>query len=108
MFSLSDSPLAAPFLHSSCARSVVFLQPSLTTFDLPNQYALFHYQKPKQAEQYCYAKVLLRFFNTESIEWQAKKLLGFVDGTGGLDYRNIDRFVGDDGAYGLSGDWGRL
>jgi hypothetical protein len=50
---------------------------------------------------------LFRFFNTESIEWQAKKLLGFVDSTGDLAYGNIDRFVRDEGAYSLSGDWVR-
>ena len=64
------------------------------------------YEKPKQGEQYCYRKVLLRFFNTESVEWRAKKILEFVDSTGDLDYGNIDSFVRSDGAYNLSGDWG--
>ncbi len=35
--------LIAPSLHSSCTRSVVFLHLSLTTFGLPNQYALFQH-----------------------------------------------------------------
>ncbi|MCP1444011.1 hypothetical protein J3D54_003143 [Pseudomonas sp. GGS8] len=66
------------------------------------------YEEPKNGEQYCYRKVLLRFFSADSIEWLDRRLIGFVDRTGDLDYGNIDSFVKDDGAYILSGDWGRV
>ncbi|MBX7276678.1 hypothetical protein K2E96_19265 [Pseudomonas sp. ERGC3:05] len=66
------------------------------------------YEEPKNGEQYCYRKVLLRFFNTDSIEWFDRRLIGFVDSAGDLDYGNIDSFVRVDGAYALSGGWGRV
>ncbi|QZP35860.1 hypothetical protein [Pseudomonas sp. DR48] len=66
------------------------------------------YEEPQNGEQYCYRKVLLRFFSVDSIEWLDRRLIGFVDSTGDLDYGNIDSFVSDDGAYILSGDWGRV
>lgn len=66
------------------------------------------YEKPKNGEQYCYRNVLLRFFNMDSIEWVDKRLIGFVDSTGSLDYGNIDSFVKVDGAYTLFADWGRV
>ncbi|WP_159420216.1 hypothetical protein, partial [Pseudomonas syringae] len=66
------------------------------------------YEEPKNGEQYCYRKVLLRFFNADSIEWFDRRLIGFVDSTGDLDYGNIESFVRVDGAYALSGDWGRV
>ncbi|CQQ28486.1 hypothetical protein [Yersinia enterocolitica] len=66
------------------------------------------YEEPKNGEQYCYRKVLLRFFSADSIEWLDRRFIGFIDSTGDLDYGNIDSFVSDDGAYILSGDWGRV
>jgi hypothetical protein len=47
-------------------------------------------------------------FNADSIEWFDRRRIGFVDSTGDLDYGNIDSFVRVDGAYTLSGDWGRV
>ncbi|UOK36226.1 hypothetical protein MJP36_17095 [Pseudomonas palleroniana] len=66
------------------------------------------YEEPKNGEQYCYRKVLLRFFNVDSIEWFDRRRMGFVDSTGDLDHGNIDSFVRVDGSYTLSGDWGRV
>lgn len=66
------------------------------------------YEEPKNGEQYCYRKVLLRFFSADSIEWLDRRFIGFIDSTGDLDYGNIDSFVSDDGAYILCGDWGRV
>lgn len=66
------------------------------------------YEETNNGELYCYRKVLLRFFNADAIEWLDKRLIGFVDSTGDLDYGNIDSFARVDGVYTLSGDWGRV
>ncbi|WP_447793691.1 hypothetical protein [Pseudomonas farris] len=66
------------------------------------------YEEPKKGERYCYRKVSLRFFSVDSIEWLDRRFIGFEDSTGELDYGNIDSFVGGEGSYILSGDWGRV
>ncbi|MFJ3450249.1 hypothetical protein ACIPM0_18820 [Pseudomonas sichuanensis] len=80
------------------------------SFELEAVLAKSHpqYEEPKKGEQYCYRKVLLRFFGVSSIEWLDRRAIGFEDSGGDLDYGNIDSFVGDDGAYILSGDWGKV
>jgi hypothetical protein len=97
------------YLEDSYVLSIVEVAGSLI-FELEAVLTKSHpqYEEPKNGERYCYRKVLLRFFSANSIEWVDRKFIGFVDSTGDFDYGNLDSFVRDDGAYTLSGDWGRV
>lgn len=104
ILSLSNFYLEDSYVLSidEVARSLIFELEAVLTKNHPQ------YEEPKNGEQYCYRKVLLRFFSADSIEWLDRSFIGFIDSTGDLDYGNIDSFVSDDGAYILSGDWGRV
>ena len=104
ILSLSNFYLEDSYVLSidELARSLIFELEAVLTKNHPQ------YEEPKNGEQYCYRKVLLRFFSADSIEWLDSSFIGFIDSTGDLDYGNIDSFVSDDGAYILSGDWGRV
>lgn len=104
ILSLSNFYLEDSYVLSidEVARSLIFELEAVLTKNHPQ------YEEPKNGEQYCYRKVLLRFFSADSIEWLDRLFIGFIDSTGDLDYGNIDSFVSDDGAYILSGDWGRV
>ncbi|WP_122094321.1 hypothetical protein [Rahnella sp. Larv3_ips] len=104
ILSLSNFYLEDSYVLSidELARSLIFELEAVLTKNHPQ------YEEPKNGEQYCYRKVLLRFFSADSIEWLDRSFIGFIDSTGDLDYGNIDSFVSDDGAYILSGDWGRV
>jgi hypothetical protein len=104
ILSLSNFYLEDSYVLSidEVAGSLIFKLEAVLTKNHPR------YEEPKKGQQYCYRKVLLRFFNADSIEWLDRKLIGFVDSTGDLDYGNIDSFIGDDSAYIISGDWGRV
>lgn len=102
-------PLSNFYLEDSYVLSIDEVAGSLI-FELEAVLTQGHpqYEKPKNGEQYCYRKVLLRFSSVDSIEWLDRRLTGFEDSTGEIDYGNIDSFFRGEDLYVLSGDWGRV
>jgi hypothetical protein len=66
------------------------------------------YEPPRPDEQYCYRKALLRFPETERVEWLERSMKPYTDASGEIDYGNIDEFYQTNGNYYLNGDWGKL
>jgi hypothetical protein len=63
---------------------------------------------PKPDEQYAYRRIELVFPNTRRVDWVEKSMTPFRDGSGEIDYGNIDSFEWQPGFYDLRGDWGHL
>ncbi|WP_338514813.1 hypothetical protein VRC24_12195 [Pseudomonas poae] len=66
------------------------------------------YKKPQEGEMYCYRNIFLCFLNVDSFEWFDRRFMVYADASGEFDYGNIDSFVGCDGGYELTGDWGQV
>ncbi|MEU7142895.1 hypothetical protein ABZ942_25860 [Nocardia sp. NPDC046473] len=66
------------------------------------------YHSPTDGEQHCYVDGELVFTEVRSVEWLDQSLQSFKDATGNEDLGNIDSLTSSDGAYSVSGDWGRV
>jgi hypothetical protein len=66
------------------------------------------YSPPGELEQHCYRRACLVFRNAYSVEWVTHSFAPIKDGAGEIDYGNIDTFTEDNGAYFLSGEWGKV
>ncbi|OGQ53942.1 MAG: hypothetical protein A3J24_00595 [Deltaproteobacteria bacterium RIFCSPLOWO2_02_FULL_53_8] len=66
------------------------------------------YNQPKEGEQYCYKRALLRFSGVSYIEWVHRRFVKFTDAAGESDYGNIDVFSKEGDCCALAGDWGEV
>lgn len=66
------------------------------------------YAAPRDDEQYCYRRALLRFPNVTRAAWDTRVVVPARDATGSVDYGSIDTFVVDRRSYRLTGDWGSV
>lgn len=73
---------------------------------LREQHPLYH--PPGDAEQYCYAKAILKFSDVRNLEWVERTMRQYSDATGTTDYGNMDALFRLSGWYHIRGDWGYL
>ncbi|MFY1843184.1 hypothetical protein ACOTEK_16710 [Achromobacter xylosoxidans] len=66
------------------------------------------YMPPEPGERYFYKKAILTFNDIRVKNWIERSSSETKDGSGSIDYGNIDLFKLEGGIYTLSGDWGVL